>query len=164
MVNNTPIEKVNKFSYLGVILDQHLTFDAHAKYVINRVSAKICQLRKLKRFLTNKAALLVYKNMILPILEYGDIYVMYASRENRSKFQKLQNKALKCALDKEKRYNTTALNKEAKLDKLRFRRKFHMLQHMYRVSQLPSFSGWRANALVHTRRSKKKLMKIKSQT
>ena len=160
-VNDTLVEKVSKFSYLGLILDQHLTFDSHVKYTINRVSAKLCQLRKMKRFLTNKAALLVYKNMILPIMEYGDIYMMSASKENRSKLQKLQNKALKCALDKEKRYNTTALHKEARLDKLSFRRKFHMLQHMYRMSQLPCFSGWRANVKIRTRSSKKKLMKIK---
>ena len=160
-VRDMQIERVNKFSYLGVILDQHLSFDSQAKHTINRVSAKVCQLRKMKRFLTNKAALLVYKNMILPILEYGDIYLMSASKENRSKLQKLQNKALKCALDKEKRYNTTALHKEAKLDKLRFRRKFHMLQHMHHLSQLPNFSGWKAAALIRTRSSKKKLMKIK---
>ena len=160
-IHGEKVERVNKFSYLGVTLDQHLTFDAFAKQVINRVSTKIYQLRKLKQFLSNKAALLVYKNMILPILEYGDIYLQSASSENRKKMQKLQNKALKCALDKEKRYNTNKLHKEAKLQKLKHRRKLHLLQHMYQVAHMPTFSGWKRRALIRTRSSNKKLLKIK---
>ena len=138
LVGNTPVEQVSIFSYLGVILDQHLTFEPHAKYTINRIASKVYQLRKPKKFLTNKAALLVYKNMILPILEYGDIYLMSATKENRSKMQKLQNKALKCALDKEKRYSTNKLHKEAKLNKLKHRRKLHLLQHPYHFISPPN--------------------------
>ena len=31
-VNNEPIERVNKFKYLGLIIDQHLTWDSHIDY------------------------------------------------------------------------------------------------------------------------------------
>ena len=159
-VNSTIIERVPTFSYLGVVLDQHLTFDNHAKYTIDRVSAKVYQLKKIRKLLTKKAALLIYKNMILPIMEYGDIYMTSATQDNRKKLQKLQNKALKCALEKDKRFNTNLLHDEAKIHKLKHRRKTHLLQHMYQISTTPEFQGWKVRVRV-TRNSNKKLMKTK---
>ena len=134
MIDADEVERVSNFCYLGVVLDQHLTFDGHAKYVLNRVAAKVYQLRWLKEFLTNRAALMVYKNMILPIMEYGDIYLISASKENKNKLQKLQNKALRCALDKEKRFSTQKLHEEAKLLEVKDRRRIHLLLHMFQIS------------------------------
>ena len=57
--------------------------------------------------------------MILPLMEYSDIYFYSARKESRKKFQRLQNKALKCALGKNKQFNTDDLHREAKLDKLK---------------------------------------------
>ena len=153
--------KVSSFTYLGVRLDQHLTFDNHAQYIINRVTSKVYQLKKMRRFLSRKAALLVYKNMILPIIEYGDIYLSATSKENRNKLQKLQNKALKCALGRDKRYNTRKLHAEAKILPLARRRKLHLLYHVYQISHMPSFHGWKRRPTRNLRSSKKKLLKIK---
>ena len=101
-IDNVEVQCVSQFNYLGVTLDQHLTFKNHAQHTINKVSAKIYQLRKMRKFLSQRAALLIYKNMILPITEYGDIFMLSAPKELRNRLQKLQNKALKCALNKEK--------------------------------------------------------------
>ena len=141
-------------------LDENLTFDAHVKSVISKVSAKVFQLKKLRQYLTPKSALLIYKNMILPIIEYGDIYLYSASQENRKKLQTLQNKALRCALQKDKYYDTKALHNEAKLQKLKLRRKTHLLLHMYQISQLPNFKGWKSKPKINTRSSTKKRMKL----
>ena len=95
---NEKIEQVNSYNYLGVKLDQKLTFDLHAKAIIQRVSDKLAYLRRIRRFINNRAALNIYKNMILPILEYGDVLLISAKLSFRAKLQTLQNKALKCAL------------------------------------------------------------------
>ena len=121
-IDNVEVQCVAQFNYLGMTLDQHLTFKNHAQHTINKVSAKIYQLRKMRKFLSQRAALLIYKNMILPIMEYGDIFMLSVLKELRNRLQKLQNKALKCALNKEKRYNTKALHTEAKILKLKHRR------------------------------------------
>ena len=78
-------------------------------------------------FLNTAAATLVYKNMILPILEYGDIFLMSASKENRDKLQILQNKSLRSARQVDKYYDTDLLHAEAELDKLKQRREQHLL-------------------------------------
>ena len=154
-IDDREIEKVPHFNYLGVVLDQHLTFENHAKYTLNRVSSKIYLLTRMRKYLTSRAALLIYKNMILPVLEYGDVFLSSATKENRSKLQKLQNKALKCALGRDKKYNTSNLHKEAKLLKLKHRRKLHLLLNMHKLSNISGFKGWKNRA------HKKKLMMTK---
>ena len=160
-VDDTNINQVSQFTYLGVTLDQHLTFKNHAQQTINKVSAKVYQLKKMRKLLSNKAALLIYKNMILPILEYGDIFLTSAPKELKGRLQKLQNKALKCALNKDKRYSTNALHKEAKLLKLNHRRKLHLIEHYFRLSRMQNFKEWKKRPKIGTRSSKKKLMTIK---
>ena len=160
-IGNTPIKRVDSYNYLGVTLDEQLTFNKHAQNTINRVSAKVYQLPKIRHLLTKKTALLIYKKMILPILEYGDIFMFSATKENRKKLQTLQNKALECALGRENRYNTNKLHVEAKLLKLKYKRKMHLMQHMFHVSHKSTFRGWRTHARRFMRSSKKNLIKIK---
>ena len=124
------------------------------------VSAKVYQLRKIRHLLTKKAALMIYKNMILPILEYGDIFMMSATKKT-GKNSTLQNKVLKCAIGRDNRYSTNKLHSEAKLMKLKYRRKMHLLQHMFHVSHKPNFKGWKTRTCRATRSSKKKLINIR---
>ena len=119
------------------------------------------KLKKLRKFQTQKAALLIYKNMILPILEYGDIYMASATKENRKKLQTLQNKALKCALNKEKLYGTREVHAKANIAKLVVRRKIHTLLHFFQLTRNPKFKGWKAKLKINNRSNKKKLMLVK---
>ena len=160
-IDNTSIDRVHVYNYLGVHLDEHLTFEAHAKNTIKKVSDKVYQLKKLRHFLTQNAALLVYKNMILPILEYGDIYLASATKGHRKKLQILQNKALKCALSKDRTDGTPEVHAEAKISKLATRRKIHLLLHFFQLTRNPNFKGWKAKLKINTRSNKKKLMLVK---
>ena len=162
-INDNIIQRAKTYTYLGIKLDEQLSLDTQAQAVIRKVSTKIYQLTKMRPFLSKKAALLVYKNMILPILEYGDIFIHSASKKSRKKLQTLQNKALKCALSKDKLYNTENLHNEAKLLKLKDRRHVHILLHMFQLAQIPGFKLWKAYQTtgVKTRSSKKKLISFR---
>ena len=155
------IDRVSCYSYLGIWLDEQLNFNRHASSIVSRTSYKIHQLRKIRHFINSKAALLVYKNMILPVVEYGDIYLSSVSKESQKKMQTLQNRAIKCALSKEKRFSTKMLHTEAKLELLKVRRKYHMLQHVFKTSQLSGFKGWKRSSIIKTRSSKRRLMALR---
>ena len=162
-IHGNELERVTKYSYLGVLMDEQLTFELHANSTISKVSNKMYQLKRMRPFLTRKAALLVYKNMILPILEYGDIVMDSASKLIKKRLQTLQNKALRCALEVDKATSSSVIHREAKLSKLKTRRKQHLLLHMYQVSHTSNFQLWKAQAAysVHTRSSKKKMITLK---
>ena len=155
-MNSEPLERVNSYTYLGLTLDQQLNLRLHTNKLINRVSNKIRQLRKIRHLLNTKASLAIYKNAILPILEYGDIFFCSLEGTIKSKLQTLQNRALKCALSKENKYSTTLIHFEAKLDKLAIRRKHHILLYMFREIAQGRTKFKNTSKRITTRLSKKK--------
>ena len=85
--NGTPIQQVSTYKYLGMTLDSNLNYNSHVKKVISTVSGKLKQFQRMRSFLNVRAATLVYKSMILPLLEYGDIFLSATSLMNRKKMQ-----------------------------------------------------------------------------
>ena len=116
---------------------------------------KITQLRRIRKFLNVKAATLVYKNMILPILEYGNIFLSAASKVNRKRMQTLQNKALRSALQVDKYFDTENVHNEASLSKLVYRRQQHLLLYMYLLKDDKSARRLVPKPKIRTRASEK---------
>ena len=109
--------------------------------------------------------MLVYKNMLLPMLEYGDVFLSASSIADRKKLQVLQNKGLRCALNRDKFASMTELHEDVDLLKLTFRREQHLLNYMFDVSKVESNLKDNKEVGVRTRSSKKKLLKtIKPRT
>ena len=79
MLNNVPLEVVSVHKYLGISLDSQLSYNLHANKFISSVTPKLKQFQQMRSFLNTKAALIVYKNMLLPMLEYGDVFLSAAS-------------------------------------------------------------------------------------
>ena len=115
----------------------------------------------MRKFLNTKAALLVYKSMLLPMLEYGDIFLSAATVKNRKRLQVLQNKGLRCALGLPIETSTDELHAEANLLKLKYRREIHLFNYMYDVaSKGKNLSLRTANAAV-TRSQGKRSLKVR---
>ena len=137
-VDGVQIERVYSYTYLGLTLDPSLTFDKHVRKLIGRVSDKIKQLQKMRYFLNIEAATLVYKNMILPILEYGNIFLSAATKINRDRLQTLQNRGLRIACNANKGTDKDVLHETCKLQRLKVRRDLHLLSFMYTLRDNPS--------------------------
>ena len=136
-IEDTPLLTVTSYKYLGMTLDSQLNFNLHVNKIIANVSGKLKQFQRMRCFLSVGAALTVYKGTILPLLEYGDLFLSATSLENRKKLQTLQNKCLRCALNKGMETSSDALHDEAKMLKLKYRREQHTLNFMYDSSLDP---------------------------
>ena len=132
-VENLPLSVTPSYKYLGITLDSQLNYNTYVQQVITSVANKLRQFRRMRFFLDTKAATLIYKNMILPVLEYGDIFMVSTSVENRKRLQILQNKGLRCALNKDRTTSREELHTEADLLQLKQRRDIHMLSYMYEM-------------------------------
>ncbi len=70
-IDNVIIERVNEFNFLGLTLDEHLTWKCH----INKLSSKISQcmgiLNRLKHFLPTQTKVLIFNSLVLPHLKFG---------------------------------------------------------------------------------------------
>ena len=80
-INNTSIDFVHQYKYLGVILDSHLTFNKHLNNIIKITAHKINLLSKVRQYLTEFASITIYKTMILPYFDYGDILFINCSKK-----------------------------------------------------------------------------------
>ena len=80
-LDGTVISKVEVFKYLGITLDCHLSCKDHVDYVKGKAFAKIRLLGKLSYILDRQTLLQLYKTLILPVFDYGDI--VYHGISNR---------------------------------------------------------------------------------
>ena len=129
--------------------------------MIGSVTNKLKQLRIMRSFRNTKAAIMVYKGMILPILEYGDVFLSAASAINRKWLQTLQNNRLRCALNRGIETSRDEIHTEARLLKLCFRREQHTLNFVFDSAQETSNLRIRPEQASRTRSSNKILLKLR---
>ena len=99
-VDDKPIEEVSSFTYLGVIINKHLTWQDHVEYVSGKINKKLGLLRRIRACLPLEARLLFFNSYILPIFDYADI--IWWDRGNKTSMSQLQilhNKAARIILD-----------------------------------------------------------------
>ena len=75
-IEGSSIEMLTKYKYSGIDLDGQLNYGKHINKVVAVAAQKLKQLRRMHSFLNTNAATLVNKNMILPVTEYGDIFLV----------------------------------------------------------------------------------------
>ena len=95
VTDNKFVHFVKTFNYLGVILDDQLSFTTYYNYVKRRIENKIFVLSKLRKYIDCKTAILIYKQAILPLAEYAGFVLTSCSIGQRHELQVLQNNALR---------------------------------------------------------------------
>ena len=118
-IRNFRINKVKENWLPNEVLDKTLSFTKHITNTIKMASHKVYLLTKIRPYLTDKACLNVYKTMVLPYIEYGDI--IYGGT----------NVSLKLSLNLLSSTNTLDVHREAKLNLLKDRRDSHLVTLMF---------------------------------
>ena len=134
---NSRISFVDHFCYLGCIIDNGLTMLPQYKAVYRRVEQKIFMLAKLRYLLDKNSTVLIYKQTILPYIDYVSFVLLSCNNGMRKNLQTLQNNALRLSL----RYKLAdhvsieQLHREAKLQSVEQRCLFHLLKILYSYSK-----------------------------
>ena len=87
VINGEPVEQLDLFKYLGVILDEKLSFTEHVTAVQKKSQQRLHVLRKLRAFYVDPLLLLrLYHSIIEPLLTYCSIcYYPALSVKNRNR-------------------------------------------------------------------------------
>ena len=131
-VGDTPLQIVPTYKYLGVTLDSTLSFNCQVNSTLSMVVYKTNLLSKIRKFLNEKVALKIYKSMILPYFDYGDVIYNTASKEGLDRLQRLQNRCLKICKNVNMRFNTEELHRITKMPMLSKRRAAHVNNFMFK--------------------------------
>ena len=124
-------------NYLGVIIDEKLSFDDMVDAKYNKINVRIHQLGKLRKYINSEIAQVIYKQMILPLFNYADFMVESARKPKIDKLEKLQEKGIRY-VDNDIHYNTDieTLYCTDNIQKLSMRYKEYLSCIMYRYSKL----------------------------
>ena len=87
------IEVVDKFTYLGIVLDRHLSWTEHIKALASKISQTTGILNRLKNFLPKYTLKLIYDSLINCRVKYGILVWGACSGTNR--ILSLQKKAMR---------------------------------------------------------------------
>ena len=74
------VKFVKNHVYLGVTLDSTMLLVPLMKTVRSRVSNKVYMLRKIRKYLTFEASVIVYKQTKLPIIDYAVFYCWHVTK------------------------------------------------------------------------------------
>ena len=156
-LNDTRLEHVSNYKYLGITLDSKLTYNKHVNTVIRTTSHKAYCLSKIRKYLTVKASLIIYKTTIIPYFDYGDFVYEAANKSMTEKLQRIQNRCLKTCLNVNIRESTDLIHRQARVNLLEDRRSTHLLNMMFQRSKVDEYVDSRN---IYTRRHDGVTLKI----
>ena len=136
LINGEKLQIVPTYKYLGINLDQTLNYNYHLKYLVNSISHKLYVFSKIRRFLNDQSALIIYKSMILPFFDYGDSIFMFSKSIYLKKLDRLHIRGLKISLRLDAKSNEQDVFKQCNISNLDNRRHVHLRNFMYNRKNL----------------------------
>ena len=108
------MKQVSSTKFLGIHIDEHLTFKYHTEHILTKISRSIGLLFKLNHFLPQNILLTLYNTLILPYFNYGIILWHNTSNIVLNRIITAQKKAIRaiCKLDFNAHTNTSFKNLE----------------------------------------------------
>lgn len=131
-VGSAVFNRVDYFSYLGVVLDSEINFEKALSEIIKRMSHKIFTLSIIRKDIPTSCAVQIYKSMILPIVDYSNFCLCTCTDKLRTKVQRLQNRALRICFRAGRYDQINNLHSQAHLPTLDKRRDFDILKLFHR--------------------------------
>lgn len=114
-INNTQIECVDTFNFLGITIDKSLTWNGHIDRVTSKLSKSIGILNRLKHQLPICAKLKMYHSLILSHINYG--ILIWGHKHSR--LEKLQKRAIRTLTCSKYNAHTSPLFKQLNLLKIK---------------------------------------------
>lgn len=111
--NCDQITRSESWKYLGVVLDDRLTFREHILHTSNRVRKLLCVIKNLRQSADGKILRMVYLALCQPVINYCILAWGGVSSGTLIPLERAQRGVLKVAMNKPLRYPTTALYDEA---------------------------------------------------
>ena len=127
MINNLPdtigyeniqIQRETQIKYLGLTLEEHLSWDQHTNAICNKLKSFFPLFYNIREYLDIDNIRNIYYTMIYSRIKYGSIITGLTTNENINKIQTLQNKLLKVLYYKNYLYSTNRLHHELSILKV----------------------------------------------
>ena len=106
-IENTNIEIVTYYKFLGIIIDNKLTWKNHINYICNKILRILYIMKSIKHLVSSDILRTIYTSLIQPHLMYGIISWYNPDNNNTKRLNTLQKKAIRI-ISKTKYYAHTS--------------------------------------------------------
>lgn len=133
IIGSEQIERVDEIKYLGVIIDDRLSFMSHLDYIKKKLNSKLALFRRLDSDLNAENKILLYKSLVAPHFEYCSSILFCLSDSNIQELQKMQNKFMRNIL-KMNRFTSSDFMLDALcFQSVKQRLTFNMMKMFYKI-------------------------------
>jgi len=144
-INGEQIKQVSHANFLGIVIDDALTWKPHIQSIHGKLSKSLGILRKVSKSLSRSIMMTLFNSFVMSYLRYGLTIWGAAPKSNLNSLYILQKKAIKIALQMQLRTPTISVFRAAKVLTLPNLYKFQLSIFMYKYkSELlpPCFNGY----------------------
>ena len=104
-IRNNKIEQVSPLKFLGVYIDEYLSWCTHMKYLLSKLRSCLGAKRRIKSFLNQKSLLTLYHSFFNSHLQYCITNWCYSNKTLVNKLQQLCNKFIRMTFGLKRNYN-----------------------------------------------------------
>ena len=154
-LNGIKLTKVTSHKHLGVTLTSNMKWGVHIDAAISKANKRLNGIRRIRFLITREARVLLYKALILPVLEYGNILYDNCTLYLKQRLESVQRQAAIVCTCSFRNTSYTRLLDELGWASLEDRRKYFRLTTLakmvnkkvpeYLSSLVPMSVGARAN-------------------
>ena len=99
--------------------------------LINNINFKLYLLSKIRKYLNDKCALIIYKSMVIPYFDYADVIYMYSNNPDLKKLDRAHISGLRICLRIQGEMNDVDIFNLGNISSLKNRRIVHSMNFMY---------------------------------
>ena len=94
LIENKPIQQVNKCKTLGTTIDQRLSWKPNTENICQKITSGLSALRRVKPFVADRNTLIfIYNAIVRPYFDYcSEVWDVFGDTQSK-RLQKLQNRA-----------------------------------------------------------------------
>ena len=152
VVNGIELPYLKEVKNLGVLMDQHLTWEAQAISVCKKAMGALCSIRKHRDMLPITTRTRLVQALVLPTLYYGNIVTSDMADVYSIKIQRLQNASIRFIFDLRRDCHITPFYEKLGWLKIKNRHKLSSLLLLKKVitTNLPLYLSERIIPVSHT--------------
>ena len=127
-INCEPVERVTEFKFLGLTIDENLSWEPHIQKISNKIARTLGIMCRLKNFLPTDILRILYNSLILPHLQYSILSWGF----KRGRLEKLHKRAIRIISNTKYNSHTDPLFKKLNLLKLKDLFELNVLKLFYK--------------------------------
>ena len=133
VIDGEPIELVKSMKYLGVIIDDRLTFNSNIEYIANKINKKISLLYRIRKKIDRDLRLTFFKTTVPPHFDYCSSILFLANENQFNQLQLLMNRALRIIENADRLTNIHTMLESTDLLDVKQRVYYNVMMLIYRA-------------------------------